>query len=112
MTLIPESKSCHLWRKTIWHTDPEEHPLSPMHMVEIYCSEESNGYAIWYSRRLGKDDQRGVKGVANADYLLAYYSKQRRDEAIERAVLLAHSSDSVDQVIEALDNLALIAQKV
>jgi hypothetical protein len=112
MHSIPESKKSHLWRKVIWHTDPEQFPLGPYHSVEMYCCEESNGYAVWYVRRLGKDDNRGVKGVENADYLLNYFSKNARDDAIERAVLLANSSSSADEVIENLDRLAAIAQKV
>lgn len=112
MDFIQESKKHHLWRKTIWHTSPDEHPLGPHHSVEIYCCEESNGYAIWYARRLAKDDQRGVKGTENADYLLGYYSKNSRDEAIERSVMLANSGASMEQTIETLDKLAARGQKV
>jgi hypothetical protein len=109
---IPESKKSHLWRKVVWHTDPEEHPLGPYHSVEVYCCEESNGYSVWYVRRLAKDDHRGVVGTENTDYLLNYFSKNARDAAIERAVLIANSSPSADKVIEALDKLAASAQKV
>jgi hypothetical protein len=112
METIPETKKSHLWRKVVWHTDPEEHPLGPNHSVEVYCCEESNGYAVWYVRRLAKDDRRGVKGVENADYLLNYYSKHGRDAAIERAVLISNSDPAVDRVIENLDALAIAAQKV
>jgi hypothetical protein len=112
MHSIPESKKSHLWRKLIWHTDPDEHPLGPNHSVEVYCCEESNGYAVWYVRRLGKDDPRGVEGTENADYLLNFFSKNARDEAIERAVLISNSDASTDRVIEALDRLAAAAQKV
>lgn len=108
----PESKKNHLWRKVIWHTDPEEHPLGPYHSAEVYCCEESNGYAVWYVRRLAKDDAKGMKGVENADYLLNYFAKNARDAAIERAVLIANSNASADRVIEALDGLAVAAQKV
>jgi hypothetical protein len=109
---ISESKKNHLWRKVIWQTDPDEHPLGPYHSVEVYCCEESNGYAVWYVRRLAKDDHRGVKSIENADYLLNYFSKNARDEAIERAVLISNSHPSADKVIEALDALAAAAQKV
>lgn len=112
MRSIPESKKSHLWRKVVWHTDPDEHPLGPYHSVEIYCCEESNGYAVWYVRKLAKDDARGVKGVENADYLLNFFSKTGRDDAIERAVLISHSDPSADKVIENLDTLAAVAQKV
>ena len=112
MNVIPESKKNHLWRKTIWHTDAEERPLGPHHSVEVYCCEESNGYAVWYVRRLGKDDSRGLPGVENADYLLAYFAKSKRDEAIERAVLIANGDASVDKLIAVLDGLAGKAQKV
>jgi hypothetical protein len=112
MQSIPESKKNHLWRKTVWHTDFDEHPLGPYHSVEVYCCEEANGYAVWYVRRLARDDTRGVKGVENADYLLNYFSRNARDAAIERAVLIAHSAPSPDKVIEALDTLAAAAQKV
>jgi hypothetical protein len=112
MDLVPESKKNHLWRKIIWTTDPEEFPLGPYHSVEVYCSEESNGYAVWYVRRLGKDDNRGSKDVENGDYLLAYYGKTRRDAAIERAVLVANSDTSPEVVIEQLDTLAATAQKM
>ena len=113
MDLIPESKKNNLWRKTIWHTNPDEHPLmAAANFVEVYCCEESNGYSVWYVRRLAKDDYRGLKGVENADYLLAFYPKNKRNNAIERAVLISHSDASVDKVIEALDGLAAAGQKV
>lgn len=112
MNSIPESKKNHLWRKLIWYTDPDEHPLGPFHSAEVYCCEEANGYAVWYVRRLAKDDARGAAGVENADYLLRYYSKAGRDEAIEHAVLISNSNPSVDMVIKALDALAAAAQKV
>jgi hypothetical protein len=112
MNPIPESKKSHLWRKTVWITDPDEHPLGPHHSVEVYCCEESNGYSVWYVRRLAKDDKRGAPGIENGDYLLQYFSKHARDEAIERAVLIANSEPSADQAIVALDKLAGSAQKV
>lgn len=112
MHSIAETKKNHLWRKVVWHTDPEEHPLGPFHSVEVYCCEETNGYAVWYVRKLAKDDTRGVPGTESADYLLNFYSKTSRDEAIERAVLIANSDPFPDQVIEALDRLASTAQKV
>lgn len=112
MNPIPESKKSHLWRKVVWHTDPDLHPLGPNHSIEVYCCEESNGYAVWYVRRLAKDDRRGVKGIENGDYLLNYFSRNSRDDAIERAVLIANSDPSADKVIEALDALAAAAQKV
>jgi hypothetical protein len=112
MDLIPESKKNHLWRKTVWLTDPDEYPLGPHHSVEVYCSEESNGYAVWYVRRLAKDDRRGISSIENGDYLLAYYAKTRRDDAIERAVLIANGDAAADKIIEQLDKLAAAAQKV
>ena len=112
MDSIPESKKNHLWRKIVWHTDPDEHPLGPYHSAEVYCCEESNGYAVWYVRRLAKDDGRGRPGVENADYLLNYFGKNGRDEAIERAVLLANAGPAAEQTIAALDALAAGAQKV
>jgi hypothetical protein len=112
MDHIPESKKNHLWRKTVWYTDPEEFPLGPHHSVEVYCCEESNGYAVWYARRLAKDDARNSSGVANGDYLLNFYGRNGRDEAIERAVLVANSDTSTDKLIAALDTLAKDAQKV
>lgn len=112
MDHIPESKKNHLWRKTVWHTDPEEFPLGPHHSVEVYCCEESNGYSVWYARRLAKDDPRNANGAENGDYLLNFYGKNGRDEAIERAVLVANSDASIDKVIAALDALARTVQKV
>jgi hypothetical protein len=112
MHSIPETKKNHLWRKTIWHTDPDEYPLGPYHSAEVYCCEESNGYAVWYVRKLSKDGGRGLPGVENADYLLNYYSKNGRDEAIERAVLISNSDPSVEKILENLDRLATNAQKV
>ncbi|MES2026591.1 MAG: hypothetical protein V4448_13655 [Pseudomonadota bacterium] len=109
---IPESKKNHLWRKTIWYTDPEEFPLGPHHSVEVYCCEESNGYAVWYARRLAKDDPRNTPHSENGDYLLAYFARTKRDDAIEHAVLIANSDASIDKVIVALDDLAQSAQKV
>lgn len=109
---IPESKKSHLWRKVIWHTDPEQYPLGPHHSVEVYCCEEANGYAVWYVRRLARDDPRGAGRAENGDYLLNYYSKSGRDAAIERAVLISNSDPSPDRVIESLDALAAAAQKV
>lgn len=112
MNTIPESKKNHLWRKTIWFTDPETAPLGPHHSVEVYCCEESNGYAVWYARRLAKDDPRNSSRTENSDYLLNYYGKNDRDAAIERAVLIANSDASVDKVIASLDELAKTAQKI
>lgn len=112
MNPVTESKKNHLWRKTLWHTDLDLHPLGPTHCVEVYCSEESNGYAVWYVRRLSKDDERGRKGIENGDYLIGYFGKTRRDEAIEQAVLLAHSHSNIAQLIENLDTRAQAAQKV
>jgi hypothetical protein len=112
MHSIPESKKSHLWRKVVWHTDPDEYPLGPHHSIEVYCCEEANGYAVWYVRKLGKDDARGKPGVDNADYLLRYFSKTGRDDAIEYAVLISHSDPSIAKVIEHLDALAAAAQKV
>lgn len=112
MHSIAETKKNHLWRKVVWHTDPEEYPLGPNHSVEVYCCEEANGYAVWYVRKLGKDDTRGKSGTENADYLLHYFPKNGRDDAIERAVLIANSDASADKVIENLDALAASGQKV
>ena len=112
MHSIPESKKNHLWRKVVWHTDPDEAPLGPYHSAEVYCCEESNGYAVWYVRKLSKDDKRGAQGVENADYLLNYFPKSGRDAAIERAVLISNSDASTDQVIANLDALAAAAQRV
>lgn len=107
---IPETKKSHLWRKIIWQTDPEEHPLGPYHSAEVYCCEESNGFAVWYVRKLPRN--RGLAEAENADYLLNYFPKSGRDDAIERAVLIANSDPSVDKVLENLDRLAAAAQKV
>lgn len=112
MHSIPESKKSHLWRKVVWHTDPDEYPLGPNHSAEVYCCEESNGYAVWYVRKLAKDDTRGKHGVENADYLLHYFPRTGRDDAIERAVLISNSDPSVNKVIENLDALAAAAQRV
>lgn len=112
MNQIPESKKNHLWRKTIWHTDPEAFPLGPHHSAEIYCCEESNGYAVWYARRLARDDRRNTGQAENGDYLLRYFAADRRDEAIEFAVLHANSDASPDQVIAALDALARQTQRI
>jgi hypothetical protein len=109
---IAETKKNHLWRKVVWCTDPEMAPLGPHHSVEVYCCEESNGYAVWYVRKLARDDELGSDDVENGDYLLNFYSKLNRDEAIERAVLIANSESSVDKLILALDALAERAQKV
>ena len=109
---ITESKKNHLWRKVLWHTDPELAPLGPHHSVEIYCCEESNGYSVWYVRRLAKDDELGEGDVENGDYLLNYYSKNDRDAAIERAVLVANCDSPVDKLIVAIDALAKRAQKM
>src|SRR4051812_24030276 len=99
METIPESKKNHLWRKIIWHTDPEQSPLGPHHSAEVYCSEESNGYAVWYVRKLPKDDPRGMPDLGNGDYLLCYFSRTRRDDAIEYAVLAANSAGEPEKLI-------------
>lgn len=112
MESIAESKKSHLWRKIVWQTDPEEVPLGPHHSVEVYCCEESNGYSVWYVRRLAKDDHYGRDGVENGDYLLDFFSKNNRDAAIEKAVLIANSDPSADKLIVALDNLAFAARKI
>lgn len=112
MGLIPESKKNHLWNKVVWHTDPDHSPLGPFHSVEVYCCEESNGFAVWYVRRLPKDDKRGRSDIDNGDYLLNYFSKNDRNAAIERAVLISNSAATPEKVIETLDALAAAAQKV
>lgn len=112
MEAIPETKKNHVWRKIIWHTDPDEHPLGPHHSAEVYCCEEANGYAVWYVRRLGKEDNVGNPAVDSADYLLSYFGKDKRDDAIERAVLVANSHASANETLKALDELTKTAQKV
>ena len=112
MEMLAESKKNHVWRKVIWQTDPDEHPLGPHHSAEIYCCEEANGYAIWYVRRLGTEDNVGNPDVESADYLLSYFGKDKRDAAIERAVLLANSHASANDTLKALDELSKAAQKV
>ncbi len=112
MHTIPESKKNHVWRKVVWHTDADEHPLGPHHSVEVYCCEETNGYAVWYVRKLAKDDKLGDSSLENADYLLSFFAKNRRDDAIEHAVLAANSHPSVHDTLIALDKLAKSAQKV
>ena len=108
----PESKKQHLWRKIVWHTDPEEHPLGPFHAAEVYCCEEANGYAVWYVRKLPRENNLGAPDVDNADYLLNFYGKNDRDAAIERAVLIANSDSDVSKTLLALDALTASAQKV
>ncbi len=109
---ITESKKNHLWRKIVWQTDPDESPLGPFHHAEVCCCEESNGYAVWYVRRLARDDRRGTAGVESGDYLLDFFPPSRRDDALERAVLVANSAADVDQLIAALDKLAAAGKKV
>ncbi len=109
---IAESKKNHLWRKTVWHTDPDERPLMAAHSVEVYCCEEVNGYAVWYVRRLGKTGPGGMSGVENGDYLLRFFSKARRDEAIEWAVLISNSAADVGEIITTLDHRVADGQKV
>jgi hypothetical protein len=110
--LIAESKKNHLWRKTVWHTDPDDHPLMTAHSVEVYCCEEVNGYAVWYVRKLGKTGPAGLAGVDNGDYLLRFFSKLRRDEAIEWAVLISNDAPTVAEVIAGLDERIADGQKV
>ncbi len=109
---LPEAKRSHLWRHTIWHTDPEQHPLGPHHSVEVYCCEEANGYAVWYVRKLPHADARGAQGLENGDYLLHYFGRDRRDDAITRAVLVSHGAASAAEQIAALDALARSAGKL
>jgi len=109
---IPEGKKNHLWRCTIWHTDPELHPLGPHHNVEVYCCEESNGFAVWYVRKLPHAGQHSTTGIENGDYLLAYFGRHRRDDAITHAVLASTGSASPELQIAALDELARNVQKI
>ena len=110
--LIPEAKRNHVWRKTVWHTDPEDFPLGPHHSAEVYCSEEANGYAVWYVRKLGKDAAIGMAGTEDGDYLLCFYARSARDEAIEFAVLAANEGMSAPEVVQALDQRAASAQRI
>ena len=48
----------------------------------------------------------------NGDYLLAYFAKAKRDDAIEHAVLLANGHKSADAVLKSLDDLSKTAQRV
>ena len=120
---LAEAKRNHLWRHTVWQTDPELHPLGPRHSAEVYCCEEANGYAVWYVRRLPHADARSQKladagpgnppsGVDNGDYLLAYLGRDRRDEAIMRAVLAATGAQSPAAQIAALDALAARVERL
>ncbi|MBS0308978.1 MAG: hypothetical protein JSS58_08410 [Proteobacteria bacterium] len=112
MDYIAETKKNHLWRKIVWQTDPDLNPLGPARYVEVYCCEESNGYAVWYVRRLTKDDARGLAGVDSGDYLLDFFGKHSRDDALERAVLLANSAATPDAIIGVLDKLATQGRKI
>ena len=107
-----EFKKNHLWRRIVWHTDPEKHPLGPHHIAEVYCCEEANGYSVWYVRKLSHAEQRSSSGVDNGDYLLAYYGRDRRDDAITRAVQIATGAASPALQIAALDELASHVQKL
>lgn len=107
-----ESKKNHLWRRIVWHTDPEEHPLGPHHSAEVYCCEEANGYSVWYVRKLSHAERRGAGGVDNGDYLLAYFGRDRRDDAITRAVQIATGAATPDLQIGVLDELASQVQKL
>lgn len=63
-------------------------------------------------RKLSKDGGLGLSNMENGDYLLNFFSKNARDDAIERAVLIANSDPAVEKVVENLDRLAASAQKV
>ena len=109
---LPEAKRNHPWRRTIWQTDPELHPLGPRHSAEVYCCEESNGYGVWYVRKLSHAETRGAAGIDNGDYLLEYFGRFQRDDAITRAVLVATGAATPELQIAALDALAKEARKV
>lgn len=109
---VPETKKNHVWRKAIWHTDFDLRPLGPHHYAEVYCCEETNGYTVWYVRRLAREDHLGNPDTENGDYLLSYFAKDKRDEAIEFAVLLANGAPEAGPIISALDTRAKSAQKV
>ena len=109
---LPEAKRNHLWRCTVWQTDPELHPLGPRHSAEVYCCEESNGYGVWYVRKLSPADMRSAAGVDNGDYLLGYFNRHQRDDAITRAVLVSTGAATPELQITALDALAKDARKV
>ncbi|MBV8635093.1 MAG: hypothetical protein JO002_11420 [Burkholderiaceae bacterium] len=112
MHSVPETKKNHIWRKVVWHTDLDLHPLGPHHYAEVYCCEETNGYTVWYVRRLSREDQLGDPAGENGDYLLSYFAKDRRDDAIEHAVLIATGDKDADAVIRALDAQSKSAQKI
>ncbi len=109
---LPDAKRNHLWRGTVWQTDPELHPLGPRHSAEVYCCEESNGYAVWYVRKLSHAEMPGLAGVENGDYLLGYFGRHERDDAITRAVLVSTGAASPALQIAALDALAKDARKI
>jgi hypothetical protein len=109
---VPETKKNHVWRKVIWHTDLDLHPLGPHHYAEVYCCEETNGYTVWYVRRLSREDKLGNPDGENGDYLLSYFAKDRRDDAIEHAVLIATSDKAANAVISSLDTQAKSAQRL
>jgi hypothetical protein len=112
MDEIAESKKNHIWRKVVWQTNPDEHPLGPRHYAEVYCCEEANGYAVWYVRKLAKDGQLGLKNVESGDYLLDFFPRTGRDDAIERAVLIANSAGNPEEIIKALDTMAATGKRV
>ena len=112
MDFIAASKKNHLWRKTVWHTDPDQHPLTGMHSVEVYCCEEANGFGVWYVRKLGLQDEGGLPTVSNGDYLLRYFAQDRRDDAIEWAVLVANSGIDGQASIASLDAAVTAGQRI
>lgn len=107
LDLIPIALKNVIWRKIVWHTDPDDAPLGPYRSAEVYCCEESNGYSVWYVRKLARNDTRGLADVVNADYLLDFFGPSARDAAIERAVLLATSGEDIETILVNLDTIAL-----
>ncbi len=112
METIAEFKKSHIWRKIVWRTDDDLHPLGPHHHAEVYCCEETNGFTVWYVRRLAKEDKLGNPDTANGDYLISYFAKNKRDEAIEHAVLIANAAATPEAVLLSLDELSKSAQRV
>jgi len=67
---------------------------------------------VWYVRRLSKEDRLGNPDTENGDYLLSYFAKDRRDDAIEHTVLIANDGADAHAVVTALDALAKSAQRI
>ncbi|TCW84046.1 hypothetical protein C5O80_13260 [Burkholderia sp. SRS-46] len=99
------------WRKYVVYESHDE-IFGEDTYAAVFCIREVSGYAVWYVRQLGQDNENAP--VIDGRYLLRFFSPAARHDAIEFAVTTASSSTDKDteEAIMRLDRLASDACRI